>query len=105
MFDQHDSLLYVGITIDLGTRITSHRALQPWWHEVRTIRLETFDTREDAEEAERTAIRNEDPLHNFNHSRLNSALPMSGGASRRKARVRLDLATTELHRAIARAVR
>ena len=64
MFDVAGQLLYVGITVSVEARMTSHRGLQPWWPSVATIRLEHFPDRASVDRAELEAIRTEAPLHN-----------------------------------------
>jgi predicted GIY-YIG superfamily endonuclease len=67
-FDQSDVLLYVGITVDIGARFKKHRSDKPWWDQVDHIGIEHFDTRREAEAAEREAIQREQPLHNVVHN-------------------------------------
>jgi len=67
-FDASDVLLYVGITVDPGARFKKHRGDKPWWSEVDRIDIEHFETRRQAEIAERTAIKEEQPLHNVVHN-------------------------------------
>jgi hypothetical protein len=63
-FGADDVLLYVGITKDLGTRLKSHNREKDWFREVSYIRLEHFDSRAEAEQAEILAIRTECPVWN-----------------------------------------
>lgn len=63
-YDASDVLLYVGITADLPTRISTHRKEKPWWTRVAHISVEQFETRTEALNAEATAIREEKPLYN-----------------------------------------
>lgn len=72
-FDSTDVLLYVGITVDPSARFTKHRGDKPWWEQVDRIALERFDTRKEAEAAEREAIKAEQPLHNVVHNVFVSA--------------------------------
>lgn len=67
-FDRSDVLLYVGITVDLAKRIKNHRKGKPWWTQIHNITVEHFDTRQEALDAERKAIRDEKPLHNDQHN-------------------------------------
>ncbi|MEV1013740.1 GIY-YIG nuclease family protein [Micromonospora sp. NPDC049801] len=67
-FDRTDVLLYVGITADLPTRLKSHRKGKPWWTQVANITIEPFETRQEALDAEKRAIREEGPLHNDQHN-------------------------------------
>lgn len=64
----HDGqLLYIGIAGNPGRRFEQHRHDKAWWGDVATISLTHFDTRADAEAAERDAIRHEHPMHNKTH--------------------------------------
>lgn len=64
MHDEHDTLLYVGITSNPAGRFQTHRGTQPWWDQVATIRLERFPDRASVERAESLAIRTENPVFN-----------------------------------------
>lgn len=63
-FDDDDSLLYVGMTIDSGRRYGDHRRRQPWWGEVTRIMIERHPDRQAARRAELLAIRTEQPRYN-----------------------------------------
>ena len=63
-YDATGQLLYVGITLDPGNRWRSHAQDKPWWHEVRGISMETYDTRDQVLAAERRTIAVEHPLYN-----------------------------------------
>lgn len=65
LFDCHDVLLYIGITVDLGSRWKRHMQEKPWWDQVRRTTTELHDTWEDARKAERNAIIAEYPIHNI----------------------------------------
>jgi predicted GIY-YIG superfamily endonuclease len=67
--DQHKTLLYVGITNNLGWRWKTHAADKDWWPEVAARSIEWFPTREHALAAEAAAIRSERPLHNVHHNK------------------------------------
>lgn len=60
-----DSLLWVGVSVDIERRLSSHRG-RDWWKAAQAIRvvLTEFDTREAAEAAEREALATESPVHN-----------------------------------------
>jgi predicted GIY-YIG superfamily endonuclease len=62
-FDAADRLLYVGISLNAVSRLAQHRD-KPWFHEIVKMTAEHFATREEAEDAERQAIRDEEPIHN-----------------------------------------
>lgn len=67
IYDANRQLLYVGLTANAEARFKSHRLMQDWWPDVRTIEVEHFEGRAAAEEAERATIRAERPLHNRSH--------------------------------------
>lgn len=63
-FDGEGLLLYVGITDNPKERFYQHSKTKHWWESVASQRIEWLDSRNDAEVAERTAIRGERPLWN-----------------------------------------
>lgn len=64
-YDADGALLYVGLTWNVGERIKGHRHAQPWWDEVRDIRVEPHPNSAAAHKAEAAAIRTENPRHNI----------------------------------------
>lgn len=64
-YDATGDLLYVGITVDPGKRLTRHSGDKPWWNEVARVELEQHPTRSAVLAAERLAIANERPRHNI----------------------------------------
>lgn len=74
MYDTRGRLLYVGITGRLPDRLGQHQDGKPWWVEVESIRVEHFETREEASIAEITAIVNEGPEYNVAHA-VNGGTP------------------------------
>ena len=54
-----DTLLYVGVSKRFGQRWEQHARMQPWWPEVDHQTVRWFASREDAELAEKVAIRDE----------------------------------------------
>lgn len=66
-FSADHTLLYVGITKDLGTRLKSHNREKTWFRQVAYVRVEHFDSRDEVELAEYRAITEEHPLWNFTH--------------------------------------
>lgn len=70
-YDEHETLLYVGISLSAAARASQHRATQPWWHEVTRMDVEHIDTddRAEAERIEARVILAERPLHNVVHNR------------------------------------
>lgn len=59
-----DELLYIGMTGDLRVRWDDHAAKQPWWDELRSMTVDWYDSREEADDAERAAIEAETPKYN-----------------------------------------
>lgn len=72
-YDASDVLLYVGITVDPGARFKKHGSDKLWWSEVDRIGIDHFVTRLEALEAERKAIKSEQPLHNVVHNEFVNA--------------------------------
>lgn len=70
LFDCDRRLLYVGISRNPGRRFMEHYADKFWWEDVHDIKLERYYTREDALDAERSAIQSERPLYNKTHNKL-----------------------------------
>jgi predicted GIY-YIG superfamily endonuclease len=85
-YDGAERLLYIGITDSIGGRITQHRADKPWWPEVSIIRIESHETRRDAEIAEKAAIQAEEPVYNIVH--VVKPTPVRVAASNRMGRPR-----------------
>lgn len=69
LYDAADGLLYVGITLDIGRRFTTHAADKPWWSAVARIAVQHYPTRAQAVEAERAAIVADKPAWNVQHNR------------------------------------
>lgn len=67
-FAADESLLYVGITCDVGRRWDRHSRDKPWWTEMARSTVEHFDTREAVLAAEEAAIRAEKPRYNIRHN-------------------------------------
>lgn len=68
LFDTSDNLLYIGITNDPELRWKQHGKVKNWWRQVATIRVEHFDSRDDALAAEKAAIKAEKPRWNVTHT-------------------------------------
>lgn len=67
-FDAAGGLLYVGIAADPAIRDEQHQR-QSAWHKLAADRtVEWFESREEAHQAERWAIRGEEPLFNSTHA-------------------------------------
>ena len=69
-YDKSERLLYVGVTRDPARRFAVHCVSKDWAHDVVTIRLEWFQSKTDAFDAERVAIASERPVYNFQHNGL-----------------------------------
>ena len=67
-FDAEGRLLYVGISFSAIARAAQHREDKGWWQDVARMHVEHLPTRSDAVNAERHAIRTEQPLHNVVHN-------------------------------------
>lgn len=64
LFDETDSLLYVGITNDTETRWAVHAREKTWWPDVHRREVEWKASRDEAEAAEAEAIGRETPRWN-----------------------------------------
>jgi len=64
-FDASGRLLYVGCSVDVDGRLNYHRDNASWWLFHDRIEVESFDTRDDAAEAEARAIATEHPRWNM----------------------------------------
>lgn len=67
-FAHDESLLYVGITMSLPARLSQHRDMKEWWHEVDRVAVEHYSSREKALAAEKDAILAECPRYNVVHN-------------------------------------
>lgn len=68
-FDASGQLLYVGKTISIPSlRFKNHAHEKAWWRGVAEIKLQPYPTHDALVAAEKDAIRNEHPLHNFAHN-------------------------------------
>jgi hypothetical protein len=72
-FNSEGVLLYVGITLDPGSRWKTHSKEKPWWLEVATVTVEPWPSREMVLRAERAAIIGEHPKHNVVYNNGNQA--------------------------------
>jgi excisionase family DNA binding protein len=68
LFGDDDALLYIGVAKTFGVRWHQHEQSQPWWPEVRRQTIDWHPDREDAEDAERAAIKAERPKYNVVHN-------------------------------------
>lgn len=78
-FDADARLLYVGIAFDPAERWKDHAARTRWWKDAVDNTIEWYDTRAEAERAERTAIRYEKPIYN----KAGSVSPYKGPTTKR----------------------
>ena len=69
LFDIEGRLLYVGLTKNPADRIPALRR-KAWGREIASQTLEWFPERIAAKDAERTAIRDENPAHNITRPRM-----------------------------------
>lgn len=69
-FDANGSLLYVGISSSITARIAAHKNSSHWFDDVVTIKIESYETREQVLEAELLAIQTEFPKFNIMNSLL-----------------------------------
>ena len=72
-FDNENNLLYVGISLHWNKRTKEHEIGSPWFKEVKTLKMEEFETREEAIKAEKNAIRLENPKHNVQRYHIKSS--------------------------------
>lgn len=66
-FYRGPELLYVGITGRLPARVREHGREKAWWREVTYCTVDHYDSRHEAEYAERAAIKAERPRYNIAH--------------------------------------
>jgi hypothetical protein len=59
-----DLLLYIGISWSPALRWNQHQVTQPWWDELRSLTVEWYDSRPEAEAAEEAAVVAELPKYN-----------------------------------------
>ena len=64
-YTKDGSLLYVGFTSQLLTRLTDHRRTSVWWLQIYRVAYESFTERIEALAAERHAIKTEHPRYNY----------------------------------------
>jgi predicted GIY-YIG superfamily endonuclease len=67
-FDKDGILLYVGISLSAIHRLSQHRTSSSWVASIESVRIEKFETRKDAVDAEKSAIISEHPKHNKTHN-------------------------------------
>ncbi|HJV75458.1 MAG TPA: GIY-YIG nuclease family protein [Noviherbaspirillum sp.] len=67
-FDKDGILLYVGISLSALTRLGQHRENAHWFNSISDVKMEFFDSRQEAIAAEKAAIKSERPRHNIIHA-------------------------------------
>ncbi|MET8506787.1 GntR family transcriptional regulator [Streptomyces sp. NPDC004787] len=89
-FDAERKLLYLGVTSDPARRDREHRrnAADLWYPLVAGRGVDWYDTREEAEAAERRAIREEKPRFNDRHNVRTDPLVRAQDEERRRRRFR-----------------
>jgi hypothetical protein len=70
-YDEGECLLYVGISFSAVARMASHKCEKIWFRQVTKITIERYATRQDALDAEATAIREERPAWNVSGTASN----------------------------------
>jgi len=85
LFNEADTLLYVGVSSDPDGRWSQHQSTTPWIREVSTRTLEWHPSREDALAAEGQAVRTERPRYNVVH-RPGTATPEIQAAAEEELR-------------------
>lgn len=84
-------LLYIGITNHPPLRWNQHQAVQPWWDELRSLTVEWYDSRPEAEDAEKAAILAEQPKYNVTYLK-----PARLGYERRFLEIAVERGKVEL---------
>lgn len=64
-YDEDGILLYVGESINAISRLYQHTREAKWADDIRTVTIEVFPSRDEAIEAETSAIQSERPLYNI----------------------------------------
>lgn len=79
-YDHGGNPLYIGISGNGATRLDDHRKRSEWWPLAEHIAISVYDTAEAAKDAERAAIRGEQPRFNKQsvRGRANVALALHG---------------------------
>lgn len=84
VFDEYDLLLYIGCTVNLGSRMGAHRGRAPWYRYLDFLEIESYPTRSAARAAEADAIETEGSY--FNAKRGDNVPPQSSYLAARAAR-------------------
>lgn len=84
-YDIDGRLLYIGISLNPGSRWKQHRDDKPWWHDVAQVTVERLPSRQVALAAEQAAIVAERPRYNIIHNRSSDRIESTGGWGSRAA--------------------
>jgi len=89
-FDANGVLLYVGVSLSAIERLRQHRDASHWSREIARVEIKWFLHRSDALNAEREAVRKENPKYNVQHrpQRIGPS-PKGTGLSRQELTARL----------------
>ena len=104
LYSADGTLLYVGMSNDPDRRFGEHADSQPWWAEVRKFEVGTwYPSRSAAAEAERVAIRSEQPKHNKRRATgntpiVNFRIPLAVVSAAKAEAARLGTTVTTLVR-------
>ena len=64
-YAEDGTLLYVGMSLSVVSRLIQHKYGSPWYTQVVRIEIEWFTTKRKVMAAEKRAIRKENPVHNI----------------------------------------
>ena len=64
-FGEKGDLLYVGVSLSAVQRLSQHKDHSKWFDDICEVRIEWFNSREEALDAETKAIQRENPLYNI----------------------------------------
>jgi hypothetical protein len=95
-FDNSGALLYVGITNYGDTRLRSHARSANWWRHVATATFTTYPTATELVQAERLAIRDEQPMFNIARHRPTGDIPNPLGAPQASPAAALKLRASSI---------
>lgn len=81
-YNAHRQPLYIGISSCYATRLDNHRKRSEWWPLAEYIAISAYPSHEEVKEAERAALRHEQPRFNKIHVRgpANLSIPLHGEA-------------------------
>lgn len=83
-YNANGALLYIGITNSIPRRFDQHSGDKPWYLEVTTMTVEHHPDRPTALQAEKNAIKAEQPRYNIQHNQAISSMTPRNGAGRWK---------------------